>query len=585
MEKYIKLLLAILILLTGCTKGFLDINTDPNNPSKATLGLLLTNVEKGVADGLGLNPNITSGLSCITSVYMHQVTMRDDPDQYGISGSSYWAGSAWDPIYTGPLQDIEVMISQAEADENVTYAGIAKILKAYLFSQLVDVYGDIPFSEANKLSSEEAITYPIWDNSQDIYPALFTLLDDGIADLNNVTAKNLITPGGEDLIYGGDKAKWIRAANSIKLKLYTQVRLVQDVSTQVTDLVASGNLIKSGEDFEFAYKTKSSPDERNPGFLDYEAGQRRFYMSPWMYTIMQGTNDQVLTGIEDPRIPYYYYNQMTSTSTSREGNPTEYRDGPFVSIVFGSVSTNRDHATDGTITVMGVYPVGGRYDDFNDTTVAADNKAIKVKGTDGTGAAPYRFITYADVLYIQAELANVGLIPEAAGDSYFKQAVEASFKQVDHVVALVNPKDATNSQPTPPLMWDPGAVAPATFKPATTGWLVKEYIDNVMALYDGASTLQKLELIMTEKWISKFGSSVDTWTDYRRTRYPVIFNPLDPTQAPGGQIISPDGFVIPVTLVNPVPWTVVWPQSELSINPNAPAQKNPGTFKVFYDIH
>jgi hypothetical protein len=91
---------------------------------------------------------------------------------------------------------------------------------------------------------------------------------------------------------------------------------------------------------------------------------------------------------------------------------------------------------------------------------------------------------------------------------------------------------------------------------------------------------------MTEKWISQFGCNVDSWTDYRRTGYPIVFNPLDPTQAPGGEIISPfDGFVIPVTLTNPIPWTVVWPTSDLSINPNAPVQKDPSTFKVFYDIH
>jgi hypothetical protein len=585
MNKYMKILLASIILLAGCTKGFLDINTDPNNPSKAELGLLLTNVEKGVADGLGMNPNVSTGLSCITSCYMHQTTMRADPDQYGIAGGSYFAGSAWDPIYTGPLQDLELMISQAAADENVTYTGIAKILKAYLFSQMVDIYGDIPFSEANKLSSSEAVTYPVWDSSEDIYAALFTLLNDAIADLTNTTAKNLVIPGSEDLIYAGDRAKWIRAAKTIKLKLYNQVRLVQDVTSEVNALVSSGDLIRSGEDFEFAYKARSSPDERNPGFLDYEAGQRTYYMSPWMYRIMKGQNSQIFSGIKDPRIPYYYYNQMTSTSTTREGNPTEYRDGPFVSIVFGSVSVNRDHATDGSITVMGVYPVGGRYDDYNDATVQASNKAIKVKGTDGTGAAPYRFVTYADRLFIQAELANAGLIAEASPDTYFKQALAASFQQVDHVVSLVNPASASNSQPIPPLMWVPGATAPAPLEPATTGWLVKQYITDVMALYNSASATKKLEYIMTEKWISKFGCSVDTWADYRRTRYPVIFNPLDNTQAPGGQVVSPDGFVIPVTLVNPVPWTVVWPQSELSINPNAPSQKDPGTYKVFYDVH
>jgi hypothetical protein len=568
MEKYIKILLAFVIMLTGCTKNFLDINEDPNNPSKATLGLLLTHIEKDVADGL----SVRYGLSNITAVYMHQVTMREDPDQYGIAGNSFYTFSPWDNLYVGPLQDVELMINQASADENVTFSGIGKILKAYVFSQLVDVYGDIPFSEANQIVK---VTYPKWDASKDIYPVLFKLLDDAVADLTNTTAKNKVIPASEDVIYSGDKAKWIRAAKTIKLKLLNQVRLVQNVTSDVTALVTAGDLVKSGEDFQFVYKSKSLPDERNPGFLDYEEGQRSYYQSPWMYRIMKGQNPAILTGIKDPRIPYYYYNQMTSTSATREGNPTEYRDGPFVSIFFGSISKNRDWATDGSMSVFGLYPVGGRYD---------DGGAKKVTGSYGTGAAPYRFLTYADRLYIQAELANAGLIPDAT-PSYFQQALEASFKQVDAIVTLVNPSAATVTQATPPTMWVPGATAPVPPAAATTGWLVKQYITDVMALYNAGSTDKKLELIMTEKWISKFGCNVDSWTDYRRTKYPVIFNPLDPMQAPNGQVISPDGYVIPVTLINPVPWTVVWPTKELELNPNAPAQKDPATFKVFYDVH
>jgi hypothetical protein len=403
-------------------------------------------------------------------------------------------------------------------------------------------------------------------------------LDDGLADLTNTTALNKVVPSGEDLIYAGDKAKWIRAAKTIKLKLYNQVRLVQDVSAQVSALVAEGDLIQNGEDFEFQYGSKSSPDERNPGFLDYEAGQRSYYMSPWMYRILNGQNPEIFKDIVDPRIPYYYYNQLSATQATREGNPTEYRDGPFVSIFFGSISKNRDHATDGSMTVFGVYPVGGRYD---------DGGHIKVTGPSATGAAPYRFITYADRLYIEAELANIGLIPDIA-PTYFQQAVEASFKQVDQVVSLVKPSEASIKQDTLPIpvLWDPSAVAPVDpLKPKPAAFLVQEYITDVMALYNAASATRKLEYIMTEKWISQFGCNVDTWTDYRRTGYPIVFNPLDPTQAPGGQVISPDGFVIPVTLTNPVPWTVDWPTSDLSINPNAPVQKDPSTFKVFYDIH
>lgn len=563
-----KILLAFLMLLAGgCTKNFLDINTDPNNPSKASLGLLLTHIEKGVADNLSVN----GGLANITEVYMHQMTTRENPDQYGINAGSFYASSPWDGFYTGPLQDIELLITQAEADENVTYAGIGKIFKAYVFSQLVDIYGDIPFTEANKLSSEN-LGYAKFDKSEDIYPQIFGLISAGIADLTNTTATNKVVPAGDDVIYAGNKGKWLRAAKTLRLKLYNQVRMVQNVSAMVN--IPSDSLIQSGEDFEFRYYSKSSPDERNPGFLDYEAGQRGYYMSPWFYEILKGYNTEILTGIADPRVPYYFYRQLKNGQDTREGNPSEYRDGGFMSIVFGSISKNRDHATDGSMTVFGVYPVGGRYD---------DGGAIKVTGNSGTGAAPYRFITYADRLYIQAELANAGLI---ADNNYFKTALEASFKQVDHVVSLVSPATALTSQSVPPTMWVPSATAPVPPAAATTGWLVKDYITKVMAEYTAGTPERQLEYIMTEKWISQFGCNVDTWSDHRRTTYPIVFNPLDPNQAPGGQLVSPyDGFIIPVTLINPVPWTVVWPQSELNLNPNAPAEKDPATFKVFYDKH
>jgi len=561
-----KILLAFLVLLAGgCTKDFLDINTDPNNPSKASLALLLTHVEKDVADALSIN----GGLSNISAVYMHQITMRADPDQYGINGSSGYAQGPWDFLYTGPLQDIELLITQAEADQNVTYAGIGKILKVYIFSQMVDVYGDIPFTEANKLGGQN-LGYPKWDKSEDIYPLLFTILSSAISDLTNTTATNKVFPGTDDLIYSGSKAKWLRAAKTLKLKLLNQVRLVQNVSLLVK--IPSDSLIQPGEDFEFIYKSKSSPDERNPGFAEYESGQKSYYQSPWFYEILKGYNPTIFTDLPDPRIPYYIYNQLKKGQATREGNPTEYRDGGFVTITFGSISKNRDHSTDGSMSIMGLYPVGGRYD---------DGGGAKVTGNYGTGAAPYRFITYADRLYIQAELANAGLITDV---NYFKTALEASFKQVDHVVALVAPTTAITTQAAPPTMWVPTAVAPVPPAAATTGWKVKDYITKVMALYDAASVTRKLEFIMTEKWISQYGCNVDTWTDYRRTGYPIVFNPKNPEQAPDGMIISPeDGFEIPVQLINKIPWTVVWPQAELSLNPNAPAQKDPGTFKVFYD--
>jgi len=554
MAKYYKILLAILILITGCTKDFLDINKDPNYPTSAPLNQLLTNVEVDLASSL----SIRYGLSNFAAVYMHQITMREDPDQYGVTGTSYYTNNPWSNLYEGPLQDIELMIKTGDEGNNLIYSGIGRILKAYTYSLLVDVYGDVPFSEANKQT--EGNPYPSYDTGITIYPELFALLNQGIKDLNNASATNLFTPGDDDLIYGGDEAKWVRLANTLKLKLCTQIRLVKNVADSVSVLFTPANLIGSTESFELPYGTSKSPDNRNPGVLEYEAGQKGYYISPWFYRLMMGQNPALFFGIADPRTPYYFYKQLKSGQDTREGNPTEYRDGGFVSIYFGSIGPNRDHSTDGSMTVMGMYPVGGRYDQGDGT---------KVTGTSCTGAAPYRFVTYADMLFLKAELVNAGVI---AGDAraLLSSAMNASFSQVDRVVT------ATKTTQTVPKV--------ATAASATT------YKNAVLTAYDAASTAGKLEIIMTQKWIQSFGSNVDQWTDYRRTGFPVVFDPQNTTQAPGGFVTSPDGptvgappLPIPVQRTNQIPLSLPWANDDLSINPNAPDQKNAATFKVFWD--
>jgi len=95
---------------------------------------------------------------------------------------------------------------------------------------------------------------------------------------------------------------------------------------------------------------------------------------------------------------------------------------------------------------------------------------------------------------------------------------------------------------------------------------------------------------MTQKWLSSVGSSVDQYTDYRRTGYPVLFDPKNPAMAPGGRVQPPlngNPFVIPQQSVPVVldvlyPQSLPWSQAELDLNGNAPDQKLPATFKIFW---
>ena len=572
MLRKIKFLIPLVAMVTVSCKKFLDINTDPNNPVSVEVSKLLPTTQRTLADALSMDEQ-NGGLSEILAVYTHQMSTREEADKYGITGVDVNIQTAWSKLFSssanpgtvfpvyGVLQNLEDIIKKATEAGNLRYAGIAKILKAYTYSVAVDVFGDVPFSEANKL--KEGILHPKFDDDAAVYESLFALINSGIADLNNNTAPNPQVPGTDDLIYGGNTARWIKAANTIKLKLYTQIRKVKNVTAEVNALLTGGNLIsQTSESFLMPYGPNGSTDDRNPGFYTYFATQRSNHVSPWFYEILKGYNPRIFTNNPDPRIRYYIYNQVNATQNPREGNQTEYRDGPFVSIYFGSVGPDRDRSQQNTISLFGIYPVGGKYDDGTATVANANS---------GTGAAPYRFITYADRLYLEAELISTGVV---TGDAKAKlsQAMAESFKQVDYVITTY--------------------VKPTQTVPALVGSAaVASYTDNVIAEYDVASTEKKLEIIMTQKWLSSVGSAVDQYTDIRRTGYPVVFDPSNPAMAPGGRVQPPINGdpvnpgaqkSVPVQLSRTFALALPWFQTELESNPNAPSQKNPSSYKVFW---
>lgn len=558
-SKYSKFLLLGLVVFASC-KRYLDINRDPNNPLQVEVSKLLPTAESSLGSALAIGNGTAGGLSQILEVYTHQMSTRESQDQYGYTGSGFYIGTAWPTMYQSVFENLEKIIKIAGANGDRQYVGIAKILKAYGYSQFVDVFGDIPFSEANRLDS--SIRYPKFDDDATIYPKLIALLNEGIADLNNTTALNLNKPKTDDVIYGGNVARWIKAANTIKLKLYTQVRKIQNVQTDVTALLASPSTLinATNESFLLPYGPNGATDDRNPGFGDYYATQRSNHVSPWFYEILKGYNTNILNGNPDPRLPYYIYNQIRTTTVTAD--PTEYRDGAFVSIYFGSRGPNRDRNQQNVISLFGIYPVGGRYDDGNGGAASA---------TSGTGAAPYRFITYADRLYLEAELINAGL---ATGDAraVLQAAITESFKQVDYTITTY--------------------VKPAQTVPALSGTAaVTTYINKVLTEYDAGSAAKKLQIIMTEKWLSSYGTAVDQYSDYRRTSYPILFDPSNPLMAPGGFAQppiagNPQANPQPKVLVQssrPYPNSLPWFQTELETNPNAPPQKDLiNSYKVFW---
>jgi hypothetical protein len=557
-------LLGLTMTFLSCS-DFIDVDKDTDNPTIAPLSLLLTNTQ------VDLN-NVTDYqfyTGTVLSVYTHQMTTREEYDQYGLRVDNIPLINDWNNIYLN-LRNLKTLINQGTESGDLVYVGIGQLEKAYLLSVAVDLWGDVPFSEATQL--ELGIISPKFDDQREIYSAIFALIDE--AKDNIAGGEGLKQPGNDDLIYGGNTDKWIRFANTFKLKLYNQTRLSPTFDQAGFDaLVAGGNFFQSiADDFQFVQTANLAPtDERNKLFLEsYNSTQFGSYVSPWFYEIMKGVNPNIHDGNPDPRMPYYFFNQLTNGQFPPDqgdvitGNPkADYWDAAtgFFSIRFGTVGPNRDFSTEDSVTYPGVFPAGGRYDDNNGGSI----NAIMAGAARPTGIAPHRLLTYDEFLYIQAELIQVGKLGGSATIK-LEEAITASFAKVDQVVSLNK-----SPQDIPTLAGNP---AVATF------------ISNVMAEFNTASNAKKLEIIMTQKWVATFGDPMDQYSDYRRTGYPVLANPLSSSQE--YQLNNNDSFPLndAETILSggvaSFQQSFYWPQEELNSNLNAPVQKNPTTYKIFW---
>lgn len=541
MKRYnniLKSFLAIIIAIqfSGCD-DFLDINQDPNNPLSVPEELLLTSAQIDIAGALGMS---SGGLSQITSSYVHQIVQRGATiNDYGVLGNDFGVSTPWNVLYTRGLQDVEVMIAQSYETESYHYAAIGQILKAYSFSLLVDVYGDVPYFEAF-LGAENI--YPKYDEGSLVYAECFALLDTALLNITKTPSKIV---GVNDLVYNGNMDKWTKLAKTIKLKLYNQVRLVQNVTAEVNALILEGDLLDdSSDDFELPYGSAQSPDDRNPGWVqEYSNANPQYYVSPYFFETMQNINtfghrdygnDIGAGNIVDPRVPYYFFNQLPVGSADGDAeNPCSYcpsRSGTgFLSIWQFSFNIDPNEGFDQAIsqTAIGLYPIGGAFDDG----MGSDGG---IGPTFGVPSTPQRLLTSFARKYIEAELYLTGA---ATGDARvaLDEAMRLSFAKVN---------DLANTAGV-------AVIADAD---------IDTYVNGVLTGYDAADDAGKLEHIMTQKWIASFGFAVDSFTDYRRTGWPTLHDGNTDDLA-----FTVRGRDYP----NSFPWVA----TNLNTNANAPTQK------------
>lgn len=294
MKKNIIYLLLISLIAFSCEENFDEYNTHPLN---AQVG------SDEVVPRYQLGP-ITEKLKA-----SGQISIQVAPEytrQFSYNNSSYrvselvagqWNNN-WNKVYLINPTINNVLIQTAEATEpvDIVVGAITKISKVYLFTGLSDLYGDIPYTEAGDI----AIQYPKYDTQEAIYKDGFVLLDEAIASLASQASAGVQLPK-DDRVYGGDVAKWIRFANSLKLRLAMRLRYVDAATSNAKAKEAlehSGGLISSHDQSA----TIDNYETPGPEHQIYQMRNEPFRMAKFFVEYLKETNDPRLPVWADPAV-------------------------------------------------------------------------------------------------------------------------------------------------------------------------------------------------------------------------------------------------------------------------------------------
>lgn len=503
----------VLLLVAGsCTLTDLKVEDNPNalREDQIDLDLLINAIERNLS--LVFEAGTNFGMDVTRMKHMNGPLYSNAyrPQNF----DTFWLRS-----YASVLINCNRAISMADTKKSYRESGIARIIKSYVFMVLVDMFADVPYTEALQGLKN---TNPKATSGEEVYKGSIKELETAIKNLKK--GSPLDAPEDRaNFYFGTNYDRWVTVANTLLMRAY----LNTGNASGFKKILAGGDYMgANGKSFDWSFKfgeINSNPDVRHPKFAtNYVKGGTQ-YMSNSFMNLMRITND--------PRTAYYFYRQTTKSATKSNelacltsSKPSHYGSQD----VFCKLSSGywgRDHGNaDGVPpdrykrTIWGVYPVGGKYD---------NNKGGRGRATSGAlgkGISPLMMSFYVD--FMRAEAALTLKTGENA-ETLLIKAVENSIKAVMDFPASVGYSLEGQTLPT---------VAD-----------VSTYVNNVKTAYTGAaSDEKKLEVISIEFYKALFGNGYEVYNLYRRTGYPANMQPTL-EKNPGGFMYS---FFYPSNFVN-----------------------------------
>ena len=379
------LLFTILITFTRCD-DFLDVNADPDNPTVSTPSLTLPVAQQTFLELNSNSMNYLGNFMVYNWATPSNWSANENVMRYNFTNTTN--DEIFETSYGTIFKDLAYVETFEDGTKDYTaFKVISNVIKGFQYQYLVDLYGDIPYTEANFRGENRT---PAYDDARTIYKDLVDKLTTAASDAVNTPA-NAVNPGSQDIIFGGDMTLWAKLANTVKLRYLIRLSNAGEdafITSEIAKITANGAGFIENDAFG------------NPGYSDNDNKQNPFWdylgSDPTLttrndrndYTVASDFTLAYLTDTNDPRLEQIY------SETDGGG----YKGAPQTTTLPATLFTAEElsHVGEGLL-----------------------------KGPD----ADQIIMLAAESMLLQAEAMVRGYLPggEAAAKTMYESAIEASF--------------------------------------------------------------------------------------------------------------------------------------------------------------
>ena len=369
--------------LTSCNLEKTNIN--PNASSDVSLSAVLTGAEVS----LGFTTGINAGL--IANIYTQQAAGANGDaapfDNYTTSPGYF--NTTWVSYYTSVLTNLKIIQQTATTQQLPYYSGIARVLTAFSYGTLTDIFGDIPYTES---LFGNGITNPVYDKQEDIYKGIQLQLDSAITELSQPVSANIgAVPSTDDVIFKGVIANWIATAYTLKARyaIHGSKFNATDAAQKVLSYLYNGTTWRGIQNINTDAQVVfgSATTNANP-----------FYQ--------QNTNRPGWVGLGASFVNLLNGNKVTDANTTAEGTYVDPRRAYF--------ATN--------------YPAGSST--YQGSVAGIPGAYSRIGSYYGTATSPVILISYSEAKFLEAEARIILNASDAKAQSALESAVRSSFTKV-----------------------------------------------------------------------------------------------------------------------------------------------------------